>query len=488
MTVSAPPLELLPEPSLLIADRRVADSSGGAYEHRYPATGHPTGNVAIAGRAEIDEAVRAARAAVPGWQALPVNERRDLMLAFADLLVREAGSLINLNIIDNGTPHAVADFGPRLTADMFRYNAGWADKVGGEVVPVWPGAGFDYTLQEPYGVVAIIIPWNGPVHAIGMTTAPALAAGNTVVIKPPELAPYTALRIGELFLEAGFPPGVVNVVPAGPAGGEALVGHPEVDKIHFTGSGATARKIIDVAKRNLTPVALELGGKSANLIFADADLPSAAQQAISGIVNLSGQGCINGTRILVERAVYDDVVDLAKTMVEQLPIGDPADPSTVFGPVVNDVACERILGVIEKARFDGAGRLITGGTRLSGDLADGYYVAPTIFADVDNTSSLAQQEVFGPVLAMLPFDGEDEAVRLANDTTYGLAGYVQTRDLTRAHRVAAQLAAGNIWINGFAGIPTSAPFGGVKQSGQGRLGGLAGIHEFTRPKNVWISM
>lgn len=488
MAISAPPLELLPERSLLIGDRHVGDSSGGAHEHVYAATGRPTGEVPMAGAREIDAAVRAAREAAPAWQALPVSERRNLLLGFADLLERESAALTSLNIIDNGTPHFVAGFGPVLTADMFRYNAGWADKIGGDVIPVWPGGGFDYALDEPYGVVAIIIPWNGPVHAIGMTCAPALAAGNTLVIKPPELAPYTPIRIGELFLEAGFPPGVVNVVPAGPAGGTALVGHPGVDKIHFTGSGATAQQIIAVAQRNLTPVGLELGGKSANLIFADADLPAAAQQAISAIVNLSGQGCINGTRALVERPAYDEVVKLATAMVEQLPVGDPADRKTIFGPVVTEAAARRILGIIDDAKSQGAGRLVTGGTRLGGDLGEGYYVAPTIFAEVDNSSSLAQHEIFGPVLSIMPFDTEEEAIQMANDTIYGLAGYIQTCDLNRARRVAAGLQAGNIWVNGFTGIPTSAPFGGVKQSGYGRLGGIAGIREFTRPKNVWIAV
>lgn len=488
MAVSSPPLELLPQRSFVIGDRRVTTSGGGTHRHVYAATGEATGDVPLAGPAEIDAAVAAARAAAPAWRAMPPNERRNLLLALADRLQNDAETLSALARIDFGAPRRVADHAPAAAADLIRYNAGWTDKLGGEVVPVWPGTAFDYTVREPYGVVAVILPWNGPVHGFGMSCAPALAAGNTVVVKPPELAPYSLLRIGELALEAGLPPGVVNVVPAGPAGGAALVSHAGVDKIHFTGSAATARRILDGARTNLTPVGLELGGKSANLVFADADVTTAAEQAIRAITSLSGQGCVNGTRVLVERAVYDDVVDVSRTLVERLPVGDPDDPSVVIGPVITDAACTRILGVIERARAEKAGRLVTGGDRLGGELEKGFYLAPTIFADVDNTSSLAQDEIFGPVLAMIPFDTEDEAVRMANDTSYGLAGYVQTRDLTRAHRVASRLEAGNVWINGFTGIPASAPFGGVKQSGHGRLGGLDGIREFSRPKNVWIGM
>ena len=263
-----------------------------------------------------------------------------------------------------------------------------------------------------------------------MTVAPALAAGNCVILKPPEQAPFAVLRLGELFLEAGFPPGVVNVVTAGPEGGEALVRHGGVDKIHFTGSGATARKILAAALETLKPVGLELGGKSANIVFADANLEEAAGQAIGGIVNLSGQGCINGTRVLVERPVYEQMVELASTYLSGVVVGDPTDEATLFGPVINEAACRRILGVIDQAKTSGA-RLVTGGERMGGDLADGSFVAPTMFADVDNSSSLAQEEIFGPVLAMMPFDTEAEAVALANDTPYGLAAYIQTNDLRR---------------------------------------------------------
>jgi aldehyde dehydrogenase (NAD+) len=487
MPVKDAALEVLPEPGLLIGDQRVSDTSGGRFQHVYAATGKPTAEVPLAGAAEIDQAVRAARAALPVWRAMTADARRDAMLRFAELLREHAAELGMVSIVDNSAPSMTAMPGPYVAADMFSYNAGWADKIGGDVIETWPVPALDYAKDEPYGVIGVIIPWNGPVYSTGMTVAPALAAGNCVVIKPPEQAPFAVLRLGDLFLEAGFPPGVVNVVTAGPEGGEALVRHDGVDKIHFTGSGATARRILSAALETLKPVGLELGGKSANIVFADANLEEAAGQAISGIVNLSGQGCINGTRVLVERPAYEQLVELASTFLSGVVVGDPTDESTLFGPVINEAACRRILGVIEQAKARGA-RLVTGGERIGGDLADGYYVAPTVFADVDNSSSLAQDEIFGPVLAMMPFDTEAEAVALANDSPYGLAAYIQTNDLRRAHRVSAALDVGNIWVNGFMGIPVSAPFGGVKQSGFGRLGGITGIREFTRTKNVWVAL
>ena len=415
-----------------------------------------------------------------------MDQRRNLLLKAAALITEHATELSTLQSLENGMPQLIAGSFPPTTADLFTYNAGWADKIGGDVISTWGAAAFDYTIEEPYGVVAIIIPWNGPMVSVGQTAGPALAAGNTVVLKPPELAPFTCLRLGELFLEAGFPPGVVNVVPAGPVGGEALVRHRQVDKIHFTGSGETARKILANTLENLTPVGLELGGKSANLVFADADLDQAVQQALGGIVNLSGQGCINGTRVLVESSVYDEFVSGCVGMIGAIPMGDPFGEMTFMGPVISAGACERILGMIERAK--GESTLVAGGERLGGDLADGYFIAPTIFADVDNAGYIAQNEVFGPVLAIEKFETEEEAVALANDTPYGLAAYVHTNDLRRTHRVASALECGNLWVNGFMGIPASVPFGGVKQSGNGRIGGKAGIHEFLRPKNVWVGM
>jgi acyl-CoA reductase-like NAD-dependent aldehyde dehydrogenase len=489
MTMSvAVPLDDLPEPAVLIDGQRITDTSGGVHQHVYAATGRPTVEVPMAGAVEIDQAVMAARAALPGWRTTPADQRRQALSRMSELIRSSAERLSRLNTVDNGTALNIATAQNYLAADLFAYNAGWADKGGGEVHETWPIPAFDYSLNEPYGVVGIIIPWNGPVTAIGQTVAPALAGGNCVVIKPPELTPFSALEMGRLFAEAGFPPGVVNILPGGAEAGESLVRHPGVDKLHFTGSGATARKIITAAAETLKPLGLELGGKSAVLVFDDADLPAAVQTAAGAItLNLAGQGCICGTRVLVQRGVYDRFVDELAAAVAAIPVGDPMSAATLMGPVINQAACDRILGVIEDAVDHRYGRLVTGGQRLGGGLADGYFIAPTVFADVDHTSPLARDEIFGPVQTVLPFDTEQQAVAMANDSTYGLAAYVHTESLRRTHRICGALESGMVWVNGGFGIPSSVPFGGVKQSGYGRIGGRRGIEEFTRPKNIWIA-
>ncbi|SNQ49910.1 NAD/NADP-dependent betaine aldehyde dehydrogenase [Frankia canadensis] len=490
MPVQEAPLDLLGEAGLLIGDKIVHSASGGIHQHIYAATGSPTVEVPVAGPAEIDQAVTSARAAFGAWRAMPASARRDALLRLAGLLREHAEELGRLAVIDNGAPAYIHHFAPHAAAELFTYNAGWIDKIGGEVITTDQVPSFDYTRDEPFGVVGVIIPWNGPVHAIGMTCAPALAAGNCVIVKPPELTPFSALRIGQLALEAGLPPGVFQVVPGAADAGAALVAHPGVDKVHFTGSGAVGKAVLTGAAATLKPVALELGGKSANLIFDDADLVTAASQSLGAIVNLSGQGCINGTRVLVQASVYDQVVEIIRAAVEQIPLGDPATalaPPTM-GPVINSAACTRIMGVIDRAKSQGEGRLLIGGSRGADDFAGGYYIQPTVFVDVDNSSRLAQEEIFGPVLSVIKFIDEKDAIRIANDTEFGLAAYIQTNDVRRAHRVSAALEAGNVWVNGFVGIHEAIPFGGVKQSGIGRLGGIAGIREFSRSKNVWMAL
>lgn len=485
--IAHPDVATLPRRALLIADRHIESASGGTHTHVYAATGQPTARIPLAGAVEIDAAVAAARRAAPQWSGMARDQRRDCLIRLAHLLRENAAELTRLSVIDNGIAVMTQQYGAHVASDLLLYNAGWADKIGGDVIPTWPGDALDYTLEEPFGVVAVIIPWNGPVYALGMVLAPALAAGNTIVVKPPELAPYAALRFGELCLEAGMPAGTVNIVPGGSEGGAALTSHPGIDKISFTGSGTTARHILASAQKHMTPVQLELGGKSASIVFEDADLDAFSRMGLAGIVNNAGQGCINPTRLLVQRGIYDAVLDRLAQAASMLPVGDPADPATVIGPVIDDRAAARIMGMIERAKAEGA-RLIAGGSRLGGDLADGYFIQPTVFADVAHKSELSQCEVFGPVLAVLPFETEEEAIAMANDTEFGLAAYVWTESLKRAHRCARTLVAGNVWVNGFSGIPASVPFGGVRQSGVGRLGGIHGIREFLRPKNIWMAM
>ncbi len=478
----------LPSGALLIGDQWVDESSEGRVDQVNPATGKVLSNWVMAGEAEMDAAVRRAREAAPEWRACPPPQRRRILFDIARMLEERMDEFAVIRTLETGTP---LKRGKRmsLAAEWFHYYAGWVDKIEGSVPPAYPGTSVDYTVREPYGVVAIIIPWNGPLVSAAMKVAPALAAGNTVVLKPSELGPLATLRFAELCLEAGLPPGVLNVVPGGPTGGAALVSNPDVDKISFTGGGPTARKILSAAAETLTPVVLELGGKSANVIFGDAELDKAVGIGVqAGIVNIAGQACSLPTRMLVHRSVYDEVQRKATEMVGAIKLGDPFDPETTMGPVISEGSCERIMSVIERARSNDEGRIIAGGERLGGDLADGYFIEPTIFADVDNSAPLAQEEIFGPVLSIIPFDSDDEAVELANDTKYGLAGYVFTNDLNRAHRVAGQLEAGYIGINAFPPMSPNSPFGGVKESGFGREGGFAGIEEFLRLKNVFVGL
>jgi acyl-CoA reductase-like NAD-dependent aldehyde dehydrogenase len=473
---------------LLIGGDRITDASGGTYAHIYPATGQPNAHIPLAGTDEIDHAVASAWDAQREWMSLTVDRRRDLLINLADAVHENFDELARLNVHDYAVPISFA--GNSILLERFlRHFAGYVDKPHGVTTPVTGSFDINLIEREPYGVVGVLTPWNGSLVVTGSCVAPALAAGNAVVLKPSEVAPFAALRFGELCVEVGLPAGLVNVVPAGPEGGDALVRHPGIRKIHFTGGDATARKVLAAAAANLTPVVTELGGKSANIVFDDADLDAAAMlSAHQGPLMQSGQSCACASRVLVHESVYDTFLEKFLAVIEASTIGDPLDPGVVFGPVISQPAVERILGVIEAAVINGSGELIVGGKRLGGELAQGYYIEPTVFAGVDNASALAQTETFGPVVSVIKFSDEAEAVRVANDTHYGLNAFVQTTDLGRAHRVARQLEAGSVWINTFSDISPQGPYGGYKQSGFGRTGGLEGLHEFLQVKNIRIGM
>jgi aldehyde dehydrogenase (NAD+) len=480
-----------PEPTLpigvLVGNERLTVTSAGTHAHHNAATGRIQRHFPVAGATEVDAAVAAARAALPAWRAWRPVDRRDALRRLADLVRVHTADFAAISTLEAGMIAPMAAFQAPRAAEWIDYYAGWADKIEGATVAI-PGA-FDYTVHEPIGVVAVILTWNGPTGTIGMKVPAALAAGCTVVLKPAELAPFSAVRFGELCLQAGFPPGVVNVLPGAAEAGDALVRHSGIDKISFTGGPATAQRIQAACAETLKPLLLELGGKSANLVFADADLDVAALKSAQGIVGLSGQACVAPTRLLVEASVYDVVVERVLGHLAAVRLGDPAAPDTTMGPVISAAAADRIVGTIERARDERAGELLLGGSRAGGDLADGYFVTPTVFGDVEPTSDLACNEVFGPVLSVLRFHDEAEAVAAANATTFGLAAYVHTRDVSRALRLAAQLDAGNVSVNGGAAVAGPyAPFGGFKRSGHGKEGGLAGLLEYTRTKNVNIAV
>ncbi len=487
MALQAPNIKLLPTHSALI-DGVFTRGGGEQFAHIYPATGQKTGEVQGASESDVDAAVSAARKAFPAWRAMTGDKRRDLMFKLAALVEADTKTLSHLITVENGSVSMTAPYLVANAAQKFRYFGGWADKIAGRTVSTWGGPAHDYVAMEPYGVVGAIIPWNGPLFALTMVIAPALAAGNCLVVKAPDIAPYSVLRIGALCVEAGFPPGVFNIITGGTAAGAAMVAHPHIDKIQFVGSGATAKKVLASAAHTLKPCGLELGGKSAVIVFADADVQDAVKRGMSGAISANGQGCVNGTRLLVERPIYDAYVHMMGAMASHVKIGDPLDPTTVMGPVISEAALSRMCNAVRDS-ISGGARLIIGGERLGGDCADGSFLPITILADVANDSQIAQQEVFGPVLTITPFDGEEEAIALANGTGYGLGAYIHTQNVGRAHRVAAAMDAGMVHVNGSGeGMMPYAPFGGVKQSGYGRLGGEEGLKAFLRTKNVWVNL
>ncbi len=475
---------------LWIANEAQDAASGDTFATRNPATGEVLTEVARGNAADIDRAVDAARAAMAsaGWARMNPHKRAELMWRLADLIEANADELGTLETHDNGKPF----FESRKVdlpsvVENFRYFAGLADKIQGATVPV-AGPFLNYTLREPVGVVGCIVPWNFPLSLAAWKVAPALACGNAVILKPAEETPLTAIRLGELAAEAGFPPGVLNVVPGfGEEAGAALVAHPGVDAIAFTGSTEVGKIVARTAADTVKKVSLELGGKSPNLVFADADLAAAVRGASTGIFYGKGEVCAAGSRVLVERAVYDDFVEAFRQRADKMTVGDPMDSGTRLGAIVSERQLERVLGYVRAGKDEGA-RLVTGGEQawLEGK---GNFVTATVFADVEPDMTIAQEEIFGPVAAVIPFDDVDDALAKANRTIYGLAAGIWTRDVGKAHRVAREIQAGTVWINTYNQYDSASAFGGYKQSGYGRdLGYEAALEKYTQVKSVWVAM
>jgi aldehyde dehydrogenase (NAD+) len=473
---------------LIDGNWRVA-ASGKVFETRNPATGELLATVAEGGEEDIDLAVSAARRAFDGpWSRFKPVERQNLLLKFADLVERNIDELITLDTLDMGAPISYGRANPMRIPNMIRHYAGAAMAIHGETIPnSAPGEIFTYTTKEPVGVVGAIIPWNGPIGTTVWKLGPVLATGCTVVLKPAEESPLSALRLGELLLEAGLPPGVVNIVTGtGEVAGAALAGHMDVDKIAFTGSHFTGQKIVQASAGNLKRLSLELGGKSPDIVFADADLDAAVPGAAMAAFANAGQICTAGTRMFVERPIYEEFVARVAEFGRNLRVGNGFDPKTQVGPLVSARQLERVTGYMEIGRREGA-RSVSGGTRLTdGALSNGYFVAPTVFADVNNDMRIAREEIFGPVISAIPFDSVDEVIGLANATQFGLGGGVWTRDVGKAHSVSKRIRAGVVWVNCYNVSDPAMPFGGYKSSGYGRESGRQQLEDYLHLKSVWI--
>ena len=478
----------IPDTRLLIGGERVTAALGRTIDVVSPLNGHTLASVPDATPEQASAAISAAEAAFEGWRRTSGAERARLMHRFADILEREADALAQLETADNGKLLRETVTQARFTVRNYRFFAGAADKIYGNTIPLDSWETFDYTRKEPIGVAVLITAWNSPMQLLANKLAPALAAGCTVVIKPSEIAPLTTLALADIVAEAGFPPGVINIVTGGKDAGVALTTDARVGRISFTGSVQTGKAIARAAADVLVPVTLELGGKSANIVFDDADLDRAVPGAVAGIFAAGGQTCIAGSRLLVHDSIADEFTERVAAIANEIRLGDPTVAETQMGPVASSVQQTRILSMIDDAVSDGA-RLVTGGgTPRDPELASGAFVQPTIFADVDPESRLAQQEVFGPVLAVTRFDSDEEAIAIANGTEFGLASGLWTKDITRAHRVARDLIAGTVWVNTYRYSAAQAPFGGVKQSGYGRERGLEALDEYLRTKNVLVDL
>jgi aldehyde dehydrogenase (NAD+) len=469
---------------LLIGNRWVDSQSGKTFATVNPSTGEEICHVAEADAADVDLAVQAARAAFEHgpWRMMKASERGRLLYRLAELIESNGDALARLEALDNGKPVSVARaLDVFKTVSCYRYFAGWADKVHGKTIPI-DGDFLCYTRHEPIGVVGQIIPWNFPMLMMAWKLAPALATGNTVLLKPAEQTPLSALRIGELILEAGFPEGVVNILPGfGPTAGAAIASHMDVDKVAFTGSTEVGHLIMEAAaKSNLKPVTLELGGKSPNIVFDDVNLDEAVEGAHMGLFANQGQSCCAGSRVFVGVTIYERFIEKSIARARSRVVGDPFDSRTELGPLIDQTQFNRVMSYIECGCNEGA-TLACGGDRIG---SRGYFVRPTVFADVQDNMKIAREEIFGPVMSVIPFKTVDEVITRANQTKYGLAAAVWTRDMKRALAVANGVRAGTVWVNCYNVMDTRSPFGGFKQSGVGRELGEYGLQQYTAVKSV----
>jgi aldehyde dehydrogenase (NAD+) len=477
-------------PGRLLIDGRWTESAKN-FDTINPATGEVLTQIAEASGDDVDRAVGAARKAFEDrggpWRKLSASERGRLIWLLGDLVEKNIDELAEIETLDNGKPIFEARYVDMpMVVDVLRYYAGLATKIHGETVNTAEGA-FTYTLREPVGVVGLIVPWNFPLLLASWKLGPALACGNTIVLKPAEQTSLSALRFGELAIEAGIPAGVLNIVTGGPNTGKAIVRHAGIDKISFTGSTVVGREIMRGAADSLKRITLELGGKSPNIVFADSDIDSAVKGAITGIFYGKGEVCNAGSRLFVETKAQDEFMEKLLLRVKKMQPADPLDPKTRMGAIVSQEQLQTVLGYIDTGKNEGA-KLLAGGNRVSLDEGKGFFIEPTVFGGVSNDMRIAQEEIFGPVLATLTFDSMDQVIDLANRNPYGLAAAVWTRDVKKAHTVSRQLKAGTVWINTYGLMDAALPFGGYKSSGFGRELGQHAIEHYTELKTVWLSL